>query len=453
MSYDPAWDMPQPNWVQQGSFETGAIPPAVAPDAGTPVCIGPVAEEWLPYVQGALDQLKNPSSWIVADDTALYTTLQRVDQLRSIIGMATGCCDVAIRLTPGCVLQYSIDGGATWTDVTGWAANFAECVRQATIPSPPLLPPGTPVADRACNIASYLATDVIQAAITQAINAYDHDLSLLALAGNVATLTFAFELPWTSAFIYALYDLYAYFTAGNIADLRTASTDATLWSRVTCAIYNAIKDDGAVTATNCAAVIANICAISYAHPVAVTTICAYVTALGCDQLRALQVVGALAVGNCDACSGTWCKLYDFRIGAYGSLRYPPYDGVYVAGVGWQSQCLRTGANEIGFYLTLPSLHTIHALEAWVIAPLGGGGALRRIYLQHPFDTTVASSNFDDFPHPLPGAAQAFSPIDLAGDVVAILYRSSVCGFPDTIRGLQVYGTGPNPFGPDDCNFP
>src|SRR5713226_381534 len=343
MSYDPAWDMPQPNWVQQGSFETGAIPPAVAPDAGTPVCIGPVAEEWLPYVQGALDQLKNPSSWIVASDAAMYTVLQRVDELRSIIGMATGCCDIAIRLTPGCALQYSIDGGATWTDVTGGAANFAGCVQQGIIGLPPLLPPGSGVNQRACNIASYLASDVIHVAITQAINAYNNNLSLLALAGNIAALTFAFDLPWTAAGIYAVYDLYAFFTAGNIAALRASEADSTLWSAVTCAIYNAIHTDGAVTPGNCAAVIANICGIVYVHPVAITAICAYVTQLGCNGLMSAQVAGVLTQQDCSACPGTWCYEWDFRDGLPHGWSVPAggYGGVLQSD-GWHGTVVNQG---------------------------------------------------------------------------------------------------------------
>lgn len=30
-----------------------------------------------------------------------------------------------------CLLQYSLDGGATWVDVTDWATNFPLCVRSA----------------------------------------------------------------------------------------------------------------------------------------------------------------------------------------------------------------------------------------------------------------------------------------------------------------------------------
>src|SRR5579872_180285 len=138
MSYDRAWDMPTINWQQQGSFANGTIPPTVEPDAGTQIMLGPIAQEWMPWICGALDQLRNPSAWIVADDAAMYDTLRRVDTLLGLIcGSREGCVPVQTRLN-NCVLQTSIDGGVTWVDVPGWASGFGACVRQNM---PPPIPP------------------------------------------------------------------------------------------------------------------------------------------------------------------------------------------------------------------------------------------------------------------------------------------------------------------------
>jgi hypothetical protein len=113
MAYDPGWDMPQQNWQQQGSFESGEIPPAVSPDAGTQICIGPIAQEWLGVILGALDQLRNPSTWLVPDDATMYQTLRRVDLLREII--ATGDCG-GVRES-GKVSLTILAGTANVTDV------------------------------------------------------------------------------------------------------------------------------------------------------------------------------------------------------------------------------------------------------------------------------------------------------------------------------------------------
>jgi len=105
MAYDPAWDMPRVNWQQQGSFEIPEIPPTYEPDAEPLVCLPPINRYWLPYVMGALDQLRNPSSWLVADDDAMYTTLARVSKLRELSLIHISCgTDVRPDFTGGAFL-------------------------------------------------------------------------------------------------------------------------------------------------------------------------------------------------------------------------------------------------------------------------------------------------------------------------------------------------------------
>src|SRR6266849_1278411 len=458
MTYDPAWDMPQPNWVQQGSFEAGAIPPAVAPNAGTPVCIGPVAVEWLPYVQGALDQLRNPSSWIVADDTALATTLQRVDELRSIIGMATGCCDVAIRLTAGCVLQYSIDGGATWTDVTGWAANFAACVKQATIPDVPLLPPGADTAQRGCNIAGYLATSIVKAAIQEAITAYNTNLSLLQFAVQVTSSILAFEFPWTTAFVYAVYDLYQAVSSSTIADFTAAASDGTLWANVTCAIYNAIKADGKVTRANFSSMLAAVCGVTYAHPEVVTAICTYLTDLGVDQVLGLQVGGALDTVDCSGCGGTWC--YEWNFSGSQAMGWAVPAGGYggnLCAYGWCGTEVNAGTPNdytgVDIVHSFPA-HYVVDIAIFAEARTGQGGAARDVCAYHagalvfvyhiPLGGTTAVG----------GQAIGIPGVNQMIDKIQVSWRSfgpPVLGATQ-VKAVKVEGTGPNPFGADNCTF-
>jgi len=361
-------------------------------------------------------------------------------------------------LTAGCVLQYSIDGGATWTDVAGWAANFAACVQSAIIPLPPLLPPGSPTPERACNIAGYLANDVIHVALTQAINAYNNNLSLLALAGNIAALTFAFDLPWTAAAIYAVYDLYQYFTAGNIAALTASEADSTLWSAVTCAIYNAIHTDGAVTPGNCAAVIANICGIVYVHPVAITAICAYVTQLGCNGLMSAQVAGVLTQQDCSACPGTWCYEWDFRDGLPHGWSVPAggYGGVLQSD-GWHGTVVNQGTpNEyegVDIQFSLPT-HYITDFAFFVECGAHQGGKPRQFYayLAGAQVFTAPANNLDITPPP--GAAVGVPGVNHVINKVLLAYRSVYPGGTPTtiIHACKMQGTGPNPFGSDNCNF-
>ncbi len=447
MAIDPAFDTPFPDYGQVGSYVSPVAVPSLGPLAGTLVSLPCINPDWLHLVLGCVDQLRNRSSWLASyTDAQIVAILGAVEQLRIALQMANPCCDVALQLTPGCVLQYSTDGGSTWTDVAGWAANFAACVQSAIIPLPPLLPPGSPDSVRACNIASFLSNEVIKAAITQAINAYDNNLSLLALAGNIAAITFAFDLPWTAAFIYGVYDLYAFFTAGNIADLRTAEADAVLWSDVTCAIYAAIKDDGKVTVGNCGAVISNICALAYTPAIAITAICAYVSQLGCNGLLSSQVAGALISGDCSGCAGGWCMDFDFTTGSHG--------WTVQNGVG-----MYAGAS--GFQSTIDVVHNLVGVE---IAPAGFASTF--INNVEVWGSTGQASDSPEpylvYSSPLngytPGAATLSAGaihdtavLDRACTFIQVVIAThpAAAGF-NYITRVKVTGTGVNPFGTSNC---
>ena len=447
---DPAGDMPQINWMQQGSFQTGSIPPVVSPAAGTQICLGPVAREWVPYIMGALDQLRNPSWMLVPDLVTQGQVLAWVDELRAIIATSTGCdLPVEIRLQ-NCVLQYSLDSGSTWIDVPGWVAGFPACVRSAVIPPPPLLPPGSSPAVRACNIAAYLSNDVIHVALTQAINAYTNNLSLLNLAANIAALTFAFELPWTTAALYAVYDLYALVSAANIADLRTAEADPILWSDVTCAIYNAIKADGMVRPGNCDAIIGALCSLSYTPAIAVTAICAYVTQLGCDGLRAAQVAGALNSADCSGC-GAGCQCIEWQW--YTTTANWTQDfGGYTAGAGY---VMLNASMPSGNYMRVHAslVAAVQISDVWVgVGPCGGwtagGTNYRRLTLLHGA-TIVGTVNF-------PTGAYA-SRTKVHASVPPVLFDNMVFEFVEDTSGiggnvayLEFLISGTNPFGTPCC---
>lgn len=447
MSYDPAWDMPQINWQQQGSWEEGSIPPVVEPDAGTQVCLGPVAQEWVPWIAGACDQMRNPSAWIVADDTAMFNTLRRVDTLLGLLFGARGACvQLMIRLE-GCELQTSSDGGVTWVAVPGWDANFCNCVTDCVIPAPPLLPPGSTPAQRACSIAGYLSTDIVQAAIQQAITAYDTDLSLLNLAANIAALTFAFDLPITAFVIYAAYDLYQFFTAGNIAALRAAEGDPSLWAAVTCAIYDAIRLDGQVTEGNCAAIIANICAIPYSSSMVISAICAFVTQLGCSGLRAAQIPGVLAVADCSGCLGEWCHTWNFTTTNPAPVWAPTTHGHYRAGAGWEAD--NTGS---GTLLTVQATFvptTIHQFcLTWRTDKISGGDARQIDFYRagvHITTKGLTGGIPTDPQHDCFDLCPGF-----ACDQIIITIDSADTLATTWLEGVDLLGKDGSPFGGNNC---
>lgn len=371
MTYDPAWDMPRQNWQQQGSFETGQIPPVADPDAGTLVCLPPINQDWLPYLQGCLSQLTNPSTWLVADDDAMYDTLTRVNRLRQMLGERADCgasmmirydgasCQLQQSVDGGttwtevdgwnsfnaclppqtilgyseCVLRESLDGGLTYTPVPGWADNFTACVQSAVpiIGLPPNPQEQSP-AQLSCSIAVYLANQIIIGAMGKAVTAIQDDLTLLQFGLSVLDLIPEFVI--VTAGVTAFSTIYAAVEEGTISDFESALTDSTLLSDIVCAIEGCILADGYVTPSNYSCILSSIGAISYTADV-IDAIVGYLTALGAIGLAQLsQVAGLQTDADCSACG--WCVKYDFSLGAQGWHATAGGTGTYT-GSSWISQ--------------------------------------------------------------------------------------------------------------------
>jgi len=101
------------------------------PDPGTDLTTGArvclqITQTAIPYILGSLLQLLQPPAWAITDSTRMNEVLGQVTDLILAIGTAGACM---FRLTASCMLQYSLDSGATWIDVTDWGTNFPLCVR------------------------------------------------------------------------------------------------------------------------------------------------------------------------------------------------------------------------------------------------------------------------------------------------------------------------------------
>jgi hypothetical protein len=83
----------------------------------------------IPYIVGSLLQLLQPPTWAITDADRMSEILGQVTDLILAIGTAAPCM---FRLTASCMLQYSVDGGTTWIDVTDWGTNFPICVASNT---------------------------------------------------------------------------------------------------------------------------------------------------------------------------------------------------------------------------------------------------------------------------------------------------------------------------------
>lgn len=332
MSWEPTWSQPTVDWQQHGSFVEPAAPPLNPPGAAPLVQLPCVNQDWLPLILGGLDQLRNPSSWLVAlTDAQREEVLARTDDLRRMVAMAINnpCCQPAFRFTSDCHLQTSTDGGSNWTTVAGWDENIQACVRSWAPPPVPPNPQGLSTTDKACAIAEYLAHSVLQSAIQQLVTSANLNIALLNAVEPVISFLGLRGFVLVNLAYTALSDLYRLYVQTQIAHWQAAQGNATLFFEVQCAIYSAIAAAGYVTPSNFAAAGTNLAAISYTDADVVTGIADTWTKFGIATIQQLQVEAPLLASyDCNACGG-WCKEWDFTL-ALGN---------------WQLNCDRGAATE------------------------------------------------------------------------------------------------------------
>ena len=298
--------------------------PVPAPDADpgdTPVVCVQFNSAWLPYILGSLFQLTQPTAW----DPASPGYADVLAQAQSLMAIFSGAEDCTYMLTwnftDTCILQYSVDGGATWIDVPGWAEFAPTCFAGPVGPVGPAFvgqgdappnPSGGDAATQACNIAAYLAIEIVEVSLNQFISGINDAKSTAdTLIGLIGLLT-GFD-PITDLILGAGIIAINYIAAQGTGPYETALADPAFLSSVQCAIYTAISADGYVTAANYPDVLTNLAAISYVDGDVVTTVHDYVAGLGLTGLQMMQVSGSLYVGDCSGCG-----LADFAAQSTGS---------------------------------------------------------------------------------------------------------------------------------------
>lgn len=483
MAIDPAHDMPEVNWVQQGSFVQPVPPPSGAPDAGQLVCIGPFNREYLRYLEGCLDQGRNPSSWLVPDEATLQATLLNWNSFRAILSKPQECSSMLTFRQNGCELQYSFDGvnwnnvtgldtllagcvraqltascglqtstdaGATWSDAINWNTYFASCVEGVIIPPVPPLPPGETPDQQACGLAAWLATQIIQAAITQSVNAYNQNLSLLNFLQGIIPI-FSFAFPITTFGLEAFVSLYRIITAGNIADFTAASTDGILAHKVQCCIYCSIKNTGYVTSGNYSGVSSCLHNMSYTYPEVRDAIANLWDSVGLEQLQAWQLLGVYNSGaDCSSCFCSDCIEWKFYAT---SANWTEDYGSYTLGQGFSAL---TAGQPAGNFLqlrgSLIAAVPIIGFDVGVAhsGPWNGSPAtVRAIHL------TLGGVAVYTAQLPL-GAYSSLTKVhvsvpNITADGIMFQWTEDTAGVGAVIRYLEMEFTGANPFSGLQCD--
>ena len=468
---------PAERWAQQGSYQAPVPVPGADPADAPHVCLS-INSTWLPYVIGSLMQLVQPSTWATSDPAALAAVLTAATELIERFGTAGECGVLTFRFTDACLLQFSTDGGATWADVPGWADYAPGCfvgpegpagAAGATGPEGPegpegppgppgaiATPPGNPqdtyTAQQACNIATYLAVVVTKAALQAVVDQVNAEESLYNTVAAVIALIPGVDIV-LGLIVGAGAVLVRLVHDHTTAPYETALGDSTLWSDVQCAMWQAIKTDGAVTADNFPAILTNVGAIPYANADVVDTLVAYLTELGATGLLAVQDTGSLYVGDCSGCAGAgWSYFWD------GTTNTPPWGQVAGDNVG-----------DDFAYVPGPDLYQ-ESMTGWLSINRGAGsppaqGLHLAQYFASTFITEIAityyraeaadaGSNFVVWASSQPGLAStagwhstSFAPNEATTRILIELDTNA----PGTtahncIQSITVRGTGVCPFG-------
>lgn len=282
-----------------------------------------------------------------------------------------------VRFTAACGLEYSTDSGVTWLAVPGWLTNAPTCFagfHGATIPislidpgAPPSIP-GVAFEQASCNIAAYLAQDVLRGALNQAQHSAGLTQTALEFGGALLAL-----IPGVDVAIVGYYAasaaLYSAVIGGTLSDYTAAASDDTLWAAMTCAIYGVIREDGEVTAANFAAVASAISAVTYTHAEVPPAAADFFTGLGIEGVRAAQAAGALNVADCSGCgsSGAWCTWWepgqrDLCNGDWTGFQTSGPTGISTCSSGVFQPVTGSGEWAIGVRLQLPHPRTLTAVR-------------------------------------------------------------------------------------------
>lgn len=216
-----------------------AIPDSQPGDAPT-MCV-PINQAWIPIVAGALQQLAQTNIWAGMSEADALAAVGAAWDLIAAVANASACTVFSLQFTMGCTLQYSTDGGETWTDVPGWDDYFAACVGGTTgggggAPVP-AIPDITPEA-LACSVAGYLVQTLLRQVVQKTVQKILDSGIVTDVLDTIVAL-----IPGIDAIspliILATNKLFGDITTIGADDVAAALTDL-VWSKLGCVIFNAI---------------------------------------------------------------------------------------------------------------------------------------------------------------------------------------------------------------------
>jgi len=305
-----------------------------------------------------------------------------------------------------------------------------------------------------CNVAGFVAQEVIKTVLTSIIAARqaakDANAAAIDAIEAVTGIKLAKHIPLGGGAIIGLIgdgvrSLVNALFLSDLSSLIAARDDSSLWSDVACAVYCAITPNRGISAGNMQAVLDAVGNVVYTpNQGIITEFVNFMEALQLEGLQAISYSGIYAVYDCSGCEcpePPWCYTFDFLQDGEWDALIAGY-AQHVMGVGWTYDQI---AGRVGISITISDTFILS-----VRVKLAGtlSGSLASVYLhRNGFGNNIQQLSYAsqaDQTFLVNAQATSFQ-VDVATNQVA-----SDLPHPTPIERITIYGTGENPFGEDNC---
>lgn len=176
-----------------------------------------------------------------------------------------------------------------------------------------------------CNVAGFLAEEVIQKVLTSIITsrqeAKNRNAQVADAVEALIGVRFGRNIPGFGAIVGLVGDGVRQFVDAvansDLSSLIAARDDSSLWSDVACAVYCAITPNRGISAGNMQAVLDAVGGVVYTpNQGIITEFVNFMEALQLEGLQAISYSGIYAVYDCSGCEcpdPAWCYEFDFSV--------------------------------------------------------------------------------------------------------------------------------------------
>jgi len=427
-------DFPTP----RSSFVVPVTPPGVDPDAG-PFFYLAVQVDWLPFVLGALSQLRMKSTWLTATDADNRLAIDRATLLTNMLA-APGVATPGVDPPPPIWTRYNPMTGdvETSTDMgSTWVPSPASDPRTIVFVGNPM------TVDQKCNSAAS-ATRYIARLIGNVADGIGAGATALGISSSL--VAWLAPVGQYAVLVLVLVDLAAALIAIG-AGVITGAMTSTVYDTLECILYCNMSDDGFLTAAAMSNVLDDIGTQIGGTPEIILD--ALFSVMGWANITNAGYL-QLDTDTCTGCGCTWCYDFDFTAGPEtwlsndGAQLIPPWSTIDRGGnPAYRIVQIHTGTRP-AFTVTRFDLTFTYTAGSY-------NAAQNRYALTWNGGILLASgAALTTGTHTVSWTGTQTGVTDLGAAVVTSRQATPSYSGAATITSIHLEGTGENPFGSSNC---